>query len=325
MTMYERFVDAASFSLFSHPFFLYGMMVALGALGMWGMLSFLGKKHSMPNGFSTCTMVLVLPLSLVMARLVYCLLDTNFLPVGSFALFFQINGGGFAMYGAILGALLGAFLSAKWQKLDVKQVLDLLLPSILLCIMFARFGEGFTTVGYSRPLREEEILSGAFWIEMGEYDAYIKTWMLEGIFALPLCLISLFFLRQKNANGQAFLKGSLLYCAMQTLFESLRYDNHLKYGFIGIQHLLSFLIVCVIVVVYAKNALKKGTKKALPVLSMVSLPLIAGAIILLEYMIDRSNVSRILLYSVYVLLLFAPVALATALSKKGEFHGKRKD
>lgn len=314
--MYELYEDAASFSIGGLTIYAYGLFLALGAALALLTLRLTAKKRGLPLETAALYGALALPLGFALARAAYCLLDTGFSTVASMRSVFLFTGGGYAMCGALLGGFFAAFFTAKILKQDSLSLLDAVAPALLVFILFERVGESFTTLGVSRSL-VDGTLKDTFLAQSDTYDAYLRTWLMEAIGAGALLIVSLRLLRGEKRRGDTFFKTALLFGAFQVLFESLRYDQHLKYGFVGAQHILSMLLMCAVVILFAVRALKAGAKKTLPVVSICILPALAALLVALEFMIDRTSVSRYLLYLVYALLLCAPVILGFKLEKKG--------
>lgn len=313
--MYELFEDAASFQLGGLTVYLYGLFVALGALAASLALAALAKKRALPVGTSALVTALALPLGFVLARALYCLLDTNFSTVASLKAALMVSGGGYAMCGALLGAVLAGLIGAKLLKAKPGKMLDALIPALLLFLLFERAGEGFTALGISRPLRGE-LFKGMFLSRADDYDAYLNTWILESAAALILFAVSLFIGKKEKRDGHTALKTALLFAASQVLFESLRYDQHLKYSFVGVQHVLSALVLCALVICLAVKARRQGRARGLSIFSIAFLPVLAGLLVLIEFWIDRTDISRYLLYAAYVLLLSVPVVCGFRLDKE---------
>ena len=112
----------------------------------------------------------------------------------------------------------------------------------------------------------------------------------------------------------------LLFGASQTILESLRYDGHMRFSFIGLQQVLSAFLFGIAVIIFALRALKqnKGDKLAKSVLILLGV-VVAGAIGI-EFLIDRSQINKALLYGVYILWMALPVGLSLQLKKRSQ-HG----
>lgn len=292
--------------------YAYGALLAAGALAA-GLLLLSGKKEARLRDASVLLCVLGLPLGLVFSRLFYCLGDAAFRELITLKNILDISAGGLSMYGAFTGILLAALAAAALTGAGRAELLDRLAPALTALVFFARLAEGFTSLGISRPLLPGSLPEG-FIVFQDAYDAYLKTFLLE---AAAAALLLFFLLRMKRRGkrrpGDVFVAWMLLYGASQTLFESLRYDSHMRLGFVGIQHILSALMMSAAVLILALRQ-----RRSQPLLARFSagilLPL-AGALVWLEFLIDRSSVSRFLLYTVYVALLGLPVVLGLALGK----------
>ena len=313
--MYDLYEDAAAFLIGETPVYLYGVALALGACLALLMLLVQQKNRSLPDGTALCLTALALPLGLIFARAVYCAFDTNFQSVASLKSVFMLNAGGYSMAGALLGAVLAALLTAKIMRVKFSALMDAFVPALLLFIACERAGEAFTAIGYSRPL-SDDLLKGTFLAQSDEYDAYLRTWLLEELAAMVLVVVNR-HMKSKKA-GDTAIKTALLFSGLQVIFESLRYDQHLKYSFVGVQHILSMVLMAALVIYLAVRVLKTGKNKGLAVTAICVLPVVAAALVGIEFMIDRTSISHYLLYFVYALLLALPTVLGFKLCKKSE-------
>ena len=103
--------------------------------------------------------------------------------------------------------------------------------------------------------------------------------------------------------------------------ESLRYDRHMSISFVGLQQIMAMALLGAGVI---WGICREGRSyRALAISAGAALTLAVGLGIVLEFMIDRTNISRYLLYLAMALVLAAPTALGIALRNKGEMnHGK---
>lgn len=313
--MYEQFEDAATFSLMGQTVYMYGLFVALGAAAALVLMALLQKKRALKSGTAVLTFALGIPLALVLSRVMYCAFDTNFTPLFSIKAALNLSGGGYAMVGALLGAVLAALLCARITGQKAANVLDVLVPALLIFIAFERVGEGFTVLGISRPL-VYDAFKGSFLAQMDDYDAYLRTWILEAAVAVVLSVVCAVLLKKEKRTGDTARKGALLFFLTQVFLESLRYDQHLKYGFVGVQHVLYYLLASALVIYFARRAIKGGAKKTLPIVACVYMVVGAGLLILIEFMIDRTSINRFLLYFGYAVLLAVPAVMGFALVKR---------
>jgi phosphatidylglycerol:prolipoprotein diacylglycerol transferase len=320
-TMYE---DALAFPLFGTQIYAYGLAVMLGCWLGLGLLIFMSRRQPQEKKAAAYAGVLMIPLGFILARLMYCLLDPAFAPLLSVRNILDIRTGGYAMYGALIGAAAAVLIGARLAGVRTNRMLDLLSPALLAFLVPARLGEGFTALGISRPLTTDW-LAGSFLAMQDDYDAYLRTYLLEALIAALLLFILLRFLSSKPKDGQTFMFFCLLYGITQTLMESLRYDGHLRYSFIGVQQVLSAALFSIALAVMAARLLKKtqGSHHLLPILSLALIPLILGAIIGVEFLVDRSELGKLFSYGLYVLVLSVPAALGLLMLKQEVHLGKK--
>lgn len=316
------FEDAITFSLFGLNGYVYGLFVALGCLLAATALLYLCRKQEKDSLAAAWTMLLALVFGFVLARLVFVLLQPDYAPLLNIKNILDVTTGGFAMYGALFGAVLAALLGASLAKVGKPMMLDRLAVSIPAFLILARLGEGFTALGISRPLTTPFIIN-SFLALKDEYDAYLRTYLLEAFIALILLLVLWRHLKKGKKSGKTFTLFCLLYGVSQTLMESLRYDGHLRYSFIGVQQVLSAALFSLTLIYLAVRLLRnKKAGKLLPVLSLVLLPLILLGIVGIEFLIDRSQMGKLFSYALYLLALAVPAALGILMLRQEDELGQ---
>lgn len=308
--MYE---DALSFQFLGMQLYAYGLMLMLGC---WlGLSLFVGLSGKDPQTRHTASLagLLSLPLGLVLARLFYIFLNPGFGPLLTFKNSLALAAGGYAMFGALLGAVLALLLVSRWKQADLPYLLDRASIGLMAFLVPARLGEGFTSLGISRPLTSD-VLKASFLARMDEYDAYLRTYLLEAAMALLILLVLLWVLKKNHRPGQVFLLACLLFGISQTLMESLRFDFHLRHSFVGVQQVLSVVLFSLTLIYLAIQRLKTpGAGRLLPILSLALLPPILGGILGVEFMVDRSQSGKLVSYGLYILVLMIPLFLGILL------------
>lgn len=303
------FEDARAFSVLGTPLYLYGLFVMLGAMAYLLVLYFRNYQDGKERLAAACTGLFSLILGFVFSRLMFVLLQPDYKPFLNLKNILDVTTGGFAMFGALLGAILAALLGAKAAGSDARKLLDSVAVAIPAFLFFARLGEGFTALGISRPLTTDW-LANSFLAMRDEYDAYLRTYLLEAAIALILLMVLSRFAAKTKKPGRVFVLFCLLFGLTQTLMESLRYDGHLRYSFIGVQQVLSAVLFSLTLIWLAVRLLKHGQgSKALPVISLVLLPLILLAIVGVEFLVDRSEMGKLFSYGLYLPALVLPAVL----------------
>ena len=306
--MFQLDADAAVMHLW-----LFGLMVALGTgLSFW-FFCFSVRRNGISAGVAPLTYLIGIPVSLLLSRLMFCLLDASYTSITDLRYFFRLNDGGYALFGALIGIVLSALISAFFLQQKKGEVLDALAPSVFLFIFFERLGEGFIRdFGISRSLIYGT-LRGTFFVQQ-DTELYLRTWIFEAVIALILFIVILRIAAVDIRPGYVFMKACILYGATQVLMESLRYDSHLMFSFVGVQHVLSMVLLGIPVLLLAKRALKK--QKGLAIAAMIMIPAVVGLLVFLEFQIDRTETNRYLLYGIYTLALAAPTVCGFLLARR---------
>ena len=296
--------------------FYYGAFIALGLILMLLAAFLLRRRHHLSGDTILLYGVISLPCALVCSRLLFCALDFNFHSVFSLRAVSSFWGGGFSMVGALLGFVLGAYITGRITKNCPLRILDAAVVGMLLFMACARLGEPYTELlGRSRPLIGESFKT-SFLAIGDDYDSYLRTYALQSVSCLLIAAVLFAFGKKERKSGDTLLLAMLLLGCTETLFYSLRFDAHMRRSFISMQQLLFAAIMAVPLILFALRYGKKlGNKK--PLLISVGILLLAIVVaVVLEFMIDRSGVSRILLYAIYVLILALPAAAGCIFYKR---------
>jgi hypothetical protein len=110
----------------------------------------------------------------------------------------------------------------------------------------------------------------------------------------------------------------LLFGLTQILLESLRADDFLRFGFVRVNQLLGVGLALFAIAVWLSRAKPPRALTASVCLAAIAL---TGLMVWVEFALDKSSLSNILLYSVLCAALFALAAIGLALrnrAAKGE-------
>ena len=310
------YTQAATFVILGQSVYIYGLFLSVACLLAGSLLLLKTRKTtSRQKNAAALTCLLSPMLGLFFARLVYVAAEVNFAPFLSFQNAVNLRLGGLSMYGALIGAVLGALISARLGGLKKAEWLDMITPSLFLFIAVARLGEQYTTLGISRPL-VTGVLDHTFLAVRDEFDAYLRTYLLESAAALILCAACFIYKKKQRRAGDVFLFGALLFGASQTLFESLRFDAHIRFSFIGLHQVLSAALFSGVLIFLAIRLIKQKTHQRLAIISLSLILPLLGAIIGIEFMIDRSQVNKWLSYAIYMTVLIIPCYLGLTMLKR---------
>lgn len=288
---------------FSPVFNRYGLLLSLSALA--GMLLFFARNEKKTGHFAAALLAAVL--GLMVSRVFYAAANFGFfvLDLAMPLAMLKIWEGGLSLSGALIGASLGACLGAKIGKISAAKTLDRFFPALMLFAAGARLAELAVDAGFGLEM------NGSWWIftlEMGDgWRLNTALWMAIA----DLVLLALLFKPQDGRPGDRFFVGAFLYGGSHILLESLRRDGHMLLGFVHVEQLFALLIALTALLVFAARA-----KKIL--LALLATVVLSGAVIGLEFALDRSNIADGLLYIAYALLVMGYLFLGVSIFKKQE-------
>ena len=301
--------DAMRISLLGTEMYPYGVCCAIGAVCALAAAAVVCRVRKTRPGTIPLLSLLCLVLGTVCSRAAFCLLNQELGTMMPFSAWFLADRGGWSLFGAIGGVMLGAWLSARMIGEKPARTLDAVSVGLCLFIAAERLAEeridGFNI---SRPLPEGTQLGG-FFIVKDIYDlSYIATFRIAAVLAVILFLVlAVSVLRGKRRDGETWIQFLILCGAGGILLESLRYDHFLEFSFVRFQQVLAALMLVWGLVAASRRSGR--SRKGLVLTVTGALVLAVGVSIGLEFALDRTSLSHVLLYAVMAAALAVPVIL----------------
>lgn len=288
---------------FSPVFNRYGLLLSLSALA--GVLLFFARNERKIGHFVSVLLMAVL--GLIFARVFYAAANCGFyvLDIGRPAAMLKIWEGGLSLSGALVGAALGAWIGGKCGKLSAAATLDHMVSGVLLFAAGARLAEMAIDAGFGMEM------DASLWI-------FTRTagdgWKMNTALLMALAdLVIMLILFRKNGKqaGDIFWLGAFLYGGIHILLESLRRDGHMLLGFVHVEQLFALLMALAALLVFAVRCKKIWQ-------ALLATVILSGAVIALEFALDRSNIADGILYAVYALLAAGYLFLGWTFFRKQE-------
>ena len=235
----------------------YGLaLCAATALALtFSALSF--RRGGLKAGALSWFALLGIPLGVLGARLAYCLAALDWVLQEGFGFFFQLNRGGYMLYGALAGCALALWLTSRITGEGFARMADRLAAPAMVLILLGRLAEGLVGQGYGWCVEDwfmEDSGMSLFVLEDPSffyrlpfavpdmYDNY--NWAVFIFEALAAGVIALILLRMKpRRTGARAMLALLLYAATQILCESLRQDAVLRWGFVRINQVIGAVLI----------------------------------------------------------------------------------
>lgn len=281
-----------------------GFALVIAGAAVLGLLLMLLMKSK--TGIRTRTAflfgVLAVPLCILLGRAAFWLCSIAWIR-SSGKSFWDFIGSGYTymLYGAVLGGFAAAFLSAKISGESFGSVADAAAAPAALVIAAGRFAEYIVDAGFGSGIVEwfdpyeewsmiawenpDAICRFPFGVQnyYGTWRFSINLW--EGLAAVVF-LIVLLVMKKRRTGGAATLL-MLMYASCQILFESMRKDEVIIWGFVKANQLISALVVLgVLIFCWMKQAKEQRNRKEL-VLRIGLLLLCAGIVMLMEFALDQ--------------------------------------
>jgi phosphatidylglycerol:prolipoprotein diacylglycerol transferase len=140
----------------------------------------------------------------------------------------MIHHGGLVYYGGLLGASLAFIIYAKWKRLPLWSLADVLAPSIALGYAFGRIGCLMNGCCYGR----ECSLPWAIHFPEGHptYPHGVHpTEIYDSLLSLGLYAFLAWLFRRRHFDGQVFATYLVIYAVLRSLVESFRGDYPVRY------------------------------------------------------------------------------------------------
>ncbi len=307
--------EAEKISLLGVEAYRYGFFVALGMIAAAAVIGFLSYAKKCEKGTAPLLLFLSIIMGGLISRIGFCLLNQELgfmMPLKSW---FNITGGGWSMVGLVGGVMLAGWTTGKLTKQHAGVTLDIVACALPIFLALERIGEDcIPDFNYSREL-ESTFLNNTFLVVSNGNDTFrLATRRLTAIIMVILFIILIIDLMHLKRDGNTCLLFLMLFGAATVILESLRYDRFLRITFVGLEQILAAVMLFLGILPCALRNMKE--RKGLAVIAIISVFLAAGFGVGLEFALDRSNISRLLIYAVFLLVMIMPVALGLKLRRE---------
>lgn len=312
------FEEAEKISWIGGEAYAFGAWTAAGALAAVLCMCLYAYRRKMKAGSGLLLGLCSLVLGTVCSRLFFCLTTQelgHMLPLSGWL---RADGGGWSTTGMILGVFVAAWLTGKLTRQSPAGLLDCAALALPLFMALERLGEQ-TTIDFdiSRVISEET--EGGNWLTVQDiYGTYLAVFRIAAIIAALLFVVLEILSRRRTLlQGDLCTVFLLIFGGVSIITESLRYDEFLSYHFVKFQMVGAALILGAGLLAAARRSPR--APKKLKMASLICLFLMVGIVIGLEFVLDRTEFSRVLTYCAMILTVAVPVGIGLA-----EIHLERR-
>lgn len=215
----------ASFEIFGHSFYLYGVVTAIAFLAAVFYASRKTKQLGMESDDLFDLVIWVLPLAIVGCRIYFVACEWDRYKDNLWDVF-KIWEGGIAMFGGTIAGTITAIVWSKIKKIPFGATLDLASSGLILGQVIGRWANFVNREAFGR---ETEIFCRMGLTQPGKETVYVHpTFLYESLWNLVGFLIINFFWYKKDHrkyDGQIFLFYILWYGTGRAMVEGLRTDS----------------------------------------------------------------------------------------------------
>lgn len=245
-------MDRVAFTIFGIEIMWYAIVIATGAaIGI--ILALIEAKRVGFNEDALIDVLLaVMIVGIISARLYY----VAFAPeeFNSFFEVINIRTGGMAIHGGVFGGILAAIIACKIKKIDYWQLIDILVPSVVIAQAIGRWGNFFN----------QEVYGGQTTLPWGiSIDnlpgKYHPLFLYESICNLILFVFLLWYRKNKKKNdGEIFALYIIFYGIVRFILERMRVEEFvLKFMGLSIAQIVSILMALVGIAIFFIRKNKK--------------------------------------------------------------------
>ena len=244
----EMTINSEAFSLFGYPIAWYAIIITLGMIAAVAYVICKSKKIGITYEDVLDYALFVIPIGVIGARLYYVLTKLEEFP--TFQSWFDIRGGGLAIYGGIIAGGLTVLVVSYFKKINFLAFADCVAPGVLLAQGIGRWGNfmngeafGYETDWFCR-MELQNSLTGIFPKCVHPTFLYESLWNFLGVFLINL------YAKHKKYDGQIFLMIFCWYGFGRMFIEGLRTDS-LYTTIMGVSFRTSQILAIIIFIVTA--------------------------------------------------------------------------
>ncbi len=216
-------MDPVAFRIFGIDVMWYGVIISSGVL--LGVI--IALKEAKRTGFMEDNLLdfllYAIPVGIVGARAYYVVFSWDYYSQ-NLSQIINIRNGGLAIHGAVLAGVITGIIFCKKRKINFLELIDLVVPSLILGQAIGRWGNFINQEAYGGP-------TDLPWGIIVNGQKVHPTFLYESIINICVFIFLIWFRKNKKArHGQIFGLYLILYSAGRFFVEGLRTDSLMFLG-----------------------------------------------------------------------------------------------
>lgn len=211
-------MDPVAFRIFGIEIMWYGVLISLGVL--LGVL--VALRECKRTGFKEDNLLdfllIAIPTAIVGARAYYVIFSWDYYSMNPSEII-NIRNGGLAIHGALIAGVIVGILFCKKRKINVFELLDVVIPSLALGQAIGRWGNFVNQEAYGGP-------TDLPWGIVVNGQKVHPTFLYESIINIVVFIFLIWFRKnKKTTHGQVLSLYLILYSTGRFFVEGLRTDS----------------------------------------------------------------------------------------------------
>ena len=240
-------MNPVAFTIFGIDVMWYGVIISTGVL--IGVV--LALREAKRTGFKEDNLLdfllYAIPIGILGARAYYVIFSWDYYSQ-NLSQIINIRNGGLAIHGAVIAGVITGIIFCKIRKINFLELIDLVIPSLILGQAIGRWGNYVKQEAYGGP-------TDLPWGIMVNGQKVHPTFLYESIINILIFIFLLWFRKNKKASdGQIFGLYLILYSSGRFFIEGLRTDSLMFMGMRVAQLVsISAIIIGAGLLLYVKN------------------------------------------------------------------------
>lgn len=232
-------MNPIAFEIFGMEIRWYGILMALAMLQGTVLMFRQAKKYDIKENDLYDLILVVLPSSVVGARLYYVIFNWEYYQWDFFKII-NTRGGGMAIHGGLIFGILSGYLFCKKRGLKFWQLADMAAPGLILGQALGRWGNFMNNEAHGGP-------TDLPWGIMVDGAKVHPTFLYESLWNLLVFAFIWKYKDKKKCNGEVMMLYLGLYSVGRFFIEGLRTDS-LMLGPLRMAQVISIAIIAVVVI-----------------------------------------------------------------------------
>ncbi len=240
-------MNPVAFTIFGIDVMWYGVLISAGVLaGVFAALKE-AKRTAFKEDDLIDFLLYVIPAGIIGARAYYVMFSWDYYSQ-NLSQIINIRNGGLAIHGGIIAGVITGILFCKKRRIDVLELLDLVIPSLALGQSIGRWGNFINQEAHGGP-------TDLPWGILVDGQKVHPTFLYESIMDFLIFLFLIWFRKHKKADhGQILGLYLILYSIGRFFIEGLRTDSLMFMGMRVAQLIsLASIIIGAALLLYVKR------------------------------------------------------------------------